>query len=84
MSTAQHLRARLRDCDGQLCSQYADQVLTTGINTTAHDAFSTWHKWLDSQGGTPVKTLRLSDWNDGFHERVAAVIREVSRYPRGA
>jgi hypothetical protein len=80
---ARHINARLHaDCCGEnLCSFYADQLAITGTKTTAEDALSAWSRWLDAQGGKPERPLKVSDWTNGFHERVAAMIREVARYP---
>jgi hypothetical protein len=79
---ASHLTARLQadTCAGQLCEYYADQVFATGTKTTPDDALGAWCKWLESQGGRCVHPPKVSDWKNGFHERVALAIREVARY----
>jgi hypothetical protein len=82
ISLASHISARLqRDrCDGRLAECYAEQCVLTGTATTPEDALAAWQKWLATQGGWSESPLRVSDWKNGFHERVAAVIREVARY----
>ena len=76
-----HLGYRLRDCMGNLCSHYADQVIATGTKTTPEDAFSAWLKWLASEGGVPQTPLSI-DASPAFRagqERAAHAIREVAR-----
>ena len=76
------LRARLPDCGEGLCAHYADQVRRTGQRTTATDAFDAWTRWLIESSGDPatINPYRQTDWTNGFHDRTALVIREVSRY----
>jgi hypothetical protein len=84
ISVAEHIAVRLQadDCGGpllgSLCEHYADQVLITGTKTTTEDALAAWMRWLASQGGRPE--VKVSSLIGSFHERVAAVIREVARY----
>ncbi len=70
----QNLRARLPATGPSLLTQYERAVLETGLKTTPEDAFAAWGRWL---GPHPYE---IEDWPEQYHQKVAAVIREVARY----
>lgn len=70
-------------CGPCLCASYAKQSLLTGTSTTPQDAFDAWCRGM---GTTPANVeefraaYKVTDWpTGGFHDQVAAVIREVAQ-----
>jgi hypothetical protein len=77
----QNLRVRLPwPCGPNLIEYYVQLGKRRGISTTTADAFRAWEAWMLDIGGKPEATLSPLDWPQNDHERVAAAIRESSRY----